>query len=308
MTALATIDAASAQIEALANVARNLSGADEYTDFRARIEAARAWAKVHKKTKQVRLDLLRLEVLALVRIVELGAADTLGRDRNAAEWLANLSDAEREQFIRDSGEGVTTAAGMVRTIQRIESLERDLRHYRSAGQHFAHTPDPGEWTDEQVIRARQGYVMDIAAALANTVEQYAPDGEPFTIDEMADAIVADAAIEQRHVSDSAFMEGVREVCRKAIRSAPPLSVGGLPIPSTITALTPEEQYVRIPAANATVGHLDQMVEIRREQLAQDQAALARLEEVARALHALPGSSPESRIISLVAGQVIPDAA
>src|SRR5262245_2330351 len=72
-------------------------------EVRAKIEMARTWARVYKKTKETRAELLTIEVAALVRMVELGGEDELPRaDREAALFLASLTPADRDILIAEA--------------------------------------------------------------------------------------------------------------------------------------------------------------------------------------------------------------
>lgn len=261
------------------------------TEVRARIEAARAWAKIHKATADLRLSLLSVEVEALVRIIELDAGDMLSQaDRKAAEFLAEMSPSERENFVRGSGTA-TTAAGMVRSHLRDEELTRLRAESVAQGVAFARSPGSPNFGDSGA------YTRNVSSVLREVVDDYTREGAPFSVAQMADGLIADAAIGDAVDPDVA--EGIREVCRKAIRSAPVVKLGDTILPRLVTARTPDGDYVRIPVENAQILHLADMVEIRREQLAQDSAALEGLESVLDRLRRLPGSADDSRIGELV---------
>lgn len=279
-------------------------------EIRARAEAMKAWAKVHRLAKDLRLDLLRIEVDALVRIVELGGADTLSSgDRKAAEWMAAMSPAERDELLAKSG-NATTAAGMCRSVWREEEIKQHRFRARAAGIQFAEEPTPpGAW-DEAAIRAvRRGY-STVSGALADLLDEYTDEGEPFTVPEMAERILEDSL--SRRLDDTDldpdFEEGVREVCRTAVRKAPPLTVDGTVIPKFITARLSDGEFIRVPTLNALVEHVDDMVRIRTEQLAQDQAALRQLKEFRDRIKAVPGADQYSRVGDLINQSLMDDAA
>lgn len=308
MTELVKTSDAVVQMNALAQSIKQINDVDDITEVRARIEAVKGWAKIHGQTKALRLDLLRLEVLALVRIVELGGADKLGKDREAAEWLASLDEAERERFVRES-RTATTAAGMVRAIWRIENLEKEVRWNRAQGRSYGEAPTPPGAYDEDAIKTAHQFVHTVAGALSKTVQYYAPlDGEPFSIEEMAEAVIEDSAVDADLAADPAFVEGVREVCRKAVRDAPPLTMSDIPVPAFITARTAEGNYVRVPTMQATLAHVHEMVELKRVQLAQAAEALEKLERFEDRLRSTPGATDESRVAGLLAASTISAAA
>jgi hypothetical protein len=268
------------QIAALEQIAQAIRATDrleDLTEARARIEAVRAWSKVHKEAKSMRLQLLIVEVEALVRIVELGGADTLSfGDQEAAEWLAAKTPEEREVVIRQSG-NITTAAGMVRSIIRQEEADKAMKATRADGVHLATNPPLAEY-DEQAVQDARANANALSAVIAEVAEDYMSTGMAFTVDELVDQIIHEAAIEPEVAEDRAFREGVSEVSRRFIRTTPPLSVEGIPIPRIITVRIDGKVH-RIPVVNATLAHLDSDIADRQEQIRHDQAKAQKLIDV-----------------------------
>lgn len=266
------------------------------TEVRARIEAARGWAKVHKATADLRLSLLRVEVEALVRIVELGAGEILSTsDRKTAEFLAGMTRPERDGFVKASG-SATTAAGMVRSHLKDQELIRLRAEQVARG--MAYASKPSAPSGEGAV----GYAKSVREVLRDVMDDYTRDGAPFSVAQMADDLISDAAIGE--ADDPAIAEGIREVCRKAIGAAPVVKLGDSILPRLVTTRSADGNYVRIPVENAQVRHLEDMVALRREQLAQDSAALDELETVLARLRKMPGADDESRIGALVAQSVL----
>lgn len=274
----------------------------ELHEVRARIEAARAWAKVHKQVRAVRLDLLRAEMAALVRLAHLDAtADLSSGDRAAAAHLATLTADQREELIAKAAPNVTTASGLVRALQAASEYARQQRVSHLLGIERASAPTVPH-LDDAAIDAASRRVADVAAVLKNVIDDYTRDGVSFTVADMADDLIESAGI--GGTDDDALMDGVREVCRSAIRRAPVVRVDGTILPRLITVRLDDGSYIRVPIENATVEHLDQMRELRRGQLAEDQAALQRLDDAAARLHRVPGCRPDSRIGDLVAATLV----
>lgn len=286
-------------IDGLLDSLSRASSLTDLTETRARIEAARAWAKVHNQVREMRLDLLRVEVEALVRIVELGGLATLpARDRKSAEYLAAMTREERSRLVQQSGTS-TTAAGMCRSIFLEEELERERAFGRTKGRRFADGPP---MSDGDRVEAAKDRVAAVSAVLAEVVASYtSEDSQAFTVEDIAEDVINAAALGD--AVDPAVREGVREVCRTALRRAPVIEIDGTRLPRLITARDAEGSYVRIPVENALLSHLDEMRDLRREQLAQDSAALDALDAVARKLRSLPGAADESRIGQLVTQSV-----
>lgn len=268
--------------------------ADQVNEVRARLAAAKAWAKVHKVVKQHRLDLLRIEVAALKRIGELGALDTLelAADREAAQWLASATDEEVEAALAESG-GITTAASLVRKAKTFEHI----RDRYAAGASWGANPTPrgdegfNGQTDEELDEDERN-VRPITGILNNIVKDYTEAGVPFTAEDVADAVISAANLDGQTAGDAAFLDGVRRACRQALRGHIPESLGSLPIPRHITCRVNGENdrlLTRIPTATAKLPHLDDMIAIREKQVQDDIAALDRLKSIRLKLDEMRGS-------------------
>jgi hypothetical protein len=293
-------------VSALADITAAIKNADSIEDLkeaRARVEAMKAWAKVHDLTKQLRLELLHIEVAALVRIVELGGAGTLKpSEAKAAEYLAAMDPVERVKFI-DANKSATTATGLCQSVWREDEIKRHRQQSVVLGRKMAEHPEPPPIYDEQAITAARRNSHGIAGVLAGIADEYMSDGDEFTIEEMADRIMEDSLPDDLQ-EDDVIRKGVSEVCREAVRRAPTLSIGDTVIPRFITARNENNKYVRIPAMNASIAHLEDMIKMREEQIAQDQVALDRLKDVAKILRDCPGASdPDARIGSLIAASI-----
>lgn len=287
------------QIAALEQIAQAIRATDlleDLTEARARIEAVRAWSKVHKEAKSMRLQLLIVEVEALVRIVELGGADTLSfGDREAAEWLAAKTPEERELAIRQSG-SITTASGMVRSIIRQEMADQAMQETRADGIRLATNPPLAEY-DEKAVQAARANAANLSAVIADVAEEYMSTGMAFTVDELVDQILYEAAIESEVAEDKAFREGVSEVSRRFIRTTPPLSVEGIPIPRIITVRIDGKVH-RIPVSNATLAHLDADIADRQEQVRHDQAKVQKMIDVRSKLSAMLSATDDADSIRI----------
>lgn len=280
---------------------KNADSIEDLKEARARVEAMKAWAKVHNRTKQLRLDLLIIEVEALVRIVELGGAETLSSaDRQAAEYLAAMNPVDRIKFVHES-RTATTAVGMCRSVWREEEIKRERQNRIVIGRQLAEEPEPPKY-DEEAIKMARDHATGIQGVLEKITEDYIESGEEFTIEEITDQIMADSMPEDM-VEDDAIRKGVSEVVRDAVRRSPVLTFNGTTIPRVITARN-DGKYIRIPTMNATVAHLDDMILMREAQIEQDQIKLDKLKSFAKMLRECAGgAAPESRIGDLIAASV-----
>lgn len=302
MTTLERVEAAVRDLEGVLDAVRRAESIDTLNEARARVEAQRAWAKVHKKVSVMRLDLLRVEVEALVRLVALDGLETLpSADRKAAMWLAGMTEGERAALLDTSGTA-TTAVGMCKSAWNAAELDQFRAAERRRGARHAESP---ELDDNELARQARERVADVSAVLGNLIDQHVRDGQPFGINELADEVIEEAAIGE---VDPAVREGVREVCRSAIRRSPIVEIDGTRLPRTITTRMESGEYVRIPVENALLGHFDEMRDLRRQQLEQDRAALDVLDVIASQLREIPGAADDARIGDLIARSISRSAA
>lgn len=264
----------------------------EVIEARARIEAAKAWAKVHRQTRALRLDLLKLEVAALVRLFELEAVDMLPvGERAAAEWLGGMTATERDVVV-ESNQAVTSAVGLCRAVWRDREQEREREAARLRGRTWAAAPPAPSAAPAKPVEP----VRSLEETLGGLLSEYTTAGIPFTIEEVADALLDRMGV----TVDDEFRAGVHEIVRLAVRSAKTTTIDGTRIPKTITARLPDGGFIRISTVTATVAHLDDAVAFKEEQLQQDTAKLAEFRAFVNKVKAIDGASPQARVGHLIA--------
>lgn len=267
---------------------------DAVTDIRAKTEAAKAWAKVHKQTKAIRLELLTVEIAALVKILELGGEDHLTRSElEAAKWFESLSESELQaQLIQHAN--ITTAAGVFR---KATNLQEEREAYRAETRHWAErfstsSDDGSRLPDDTDYRSARQHVASIHTVLEDLLDEYVDAGHPFTVADVADEITLQAS-HGRGDFDPAIHEGLREVVRRAIGASKITTWAGLKIPQFITArmessTSGDVEFIRVPVMNAQVRDVADMVDLREAQLAQDVAAVDVLKKFLANLQGQPG--------------------
>lgn len=293
------------------------STAEEAHTLLARVHSAKAWAKAHQQIKQYRLDLLILEVEALVRTFELGGGDLLAKaDRDAAEFLAAMTPAERAAMIAESGQ-CTTARGVVRV--HLEGREAKARY--AAGKEWrpgsATKPEPWDGTD------RLASYSEVRAALEDVLTDYTHGEAPFTVAQVADELLGDLGLDG---TEEPFIEGVREMCRSALRNQrsrgtdykqmPLPRFNGVRLPRAVTVRTGADEgddageWVRIPVLRARLSHMREMSRARWDQIVHDQRAAESLDQlIADMAEVLPNQDPTIEEILAVndaaGGSVVP---
>jgi hypothetical protein len=296
MSAVATIPQRVAEIRlTIAGITKSIREAGDPDTIKAqkdKVRMAREWAKIHKIAKEVHADLIRIEIECLRRIGQIdGGLDVLtAAEKAAAKFFASLSESDLEQVIRDFGDRATATG-----VYRAHVSASEANYMRDLGRKIAKGERPwnGLSDDEKFDEAAERFRYDDIGALAQLVDSYAAQGETLWIEDIADQLIEQLDSEGIEVKGRALREGVREVCRKAVRSGKSITIAGTKAPRFVTCSYEEfdrtalrggkpditAAFMRIPFESATLPQLDEMVELRRRQLEEDRAALEGLEKV-----------------------------
>lgn len=270
----------------LASIASSIRESDDPATIKGsqdKVRMAREWARIHGVVREVHVDLIRIEVECLRRLAQLGDEGISllsSAHRGAARFFASLSEEELDDVIKDFGHA-STACGVYRA--HVKSSESG--YLKDLGRRIAKGAEPWDstLTDEQKMEsAIERFQHDTAGAVEQILNDLVGVGGPFFIDDVADALIDrlhEDGIEK--VGGAAVREGIREVCRKAVRSARPATIFGTDAPRFVTCSSQygDTAFMRIPFENATLPQLDEMVALRAKQLEDDRAALARLTAV-----------------------------
>jgi hypothetical protein len=269
---------------------------EEVLDAINQTKLVREWAKINKLHAQVHVDLLRVEIQCLVKIATLGAVKQLpSAYRAAADFFGTMNPANLDAAITAHGSETTTLLAFHRALARNGVYEGEKKYWEGKSEQQWPVPDhaTGDGYDdaEGIAEARQRWHNDSAAALITVVDMFFDDDQPFTVFEMADAV-----IEQVGFSPDVswgMREGLHEICRRAIREAPDVLIYGTRAPRFVTCTTTGrdgvEQFVRVPFGAATLDQLQQMVDLRAEQADRAANVAAEMRMLAKQLraHVLP---------------------
>ncbi len=279
-TALTVASRSGEIIEGVREAIDRCNTAQEAEDALARVAAVKAAAKAYGRLRDLRVELLALEVAALVRVIELGGGSHLSAaERRAGEWLAAQDPAERARLIKASGSG--SAVGVCRAIWREQEEAQHRSHVRHLGVQWA----SGEPRNE------------VADALTQIIGRYSKVGRPFEVADMASQLG-----EYVDTPEGEFEQGVREMCRKALQRSPSEMVDGTVIPMFVTSQLPDGSWVRIPTHAATVADIQSSLEMRQRQLEEDRAALDRFRVFVNKVLAVT-SDPTAVIGAVIAATV-----
>ena len=303
----------------LASISSSIRNSDDpatIKDSRDKVRMAREWARIHGVVREVHEDLIRIEVECLRRLAQLGDEGLSALSpahRKPALFFASLTDEQLADVIKDFG-SASTASGVYRA--HVKSSES--RYLKDLGRRIAKGAEPWDstLTDEQKMdSAVERFRYDTAGAVAQILDDIVGTGDAFFIEDVADAVIGrlrDDGIEK--VGSAAVREGIREVCRKAVRAGSPVTIFGTDAPRFVTCSSKygdaDFTFMRVPFENATLPQLDEMVALRAKQLDEDRAALARLtavrDHVASVIH--PGDSESVTIGLALARASMRDAA
>lgn len=267
-----------ADFSAVHQAIHNAWTAEQAYDISAKVAMAKAWAKAHGKAKELRLQLLHAEVECLVRVWELDGSNLLDNSsRRAAKWWAGKTPAARHALIEASGNS-TTAAGLA---NRLSAEERDAamnKRQERYGRNYAqgrrdHLDDYDYDNSTRPAESDWRTPMEILGAM---LDELTDAGEPFTIADVADELIATAELGEDE-ADDAFRNGVRNVVKHAIRSAAVGNFDGTAIPKLLTVTSPTGGWIRIPTLSATVQDARDALAIRQEQLEANRVAVEKIE-------------------------------
>lgn len=274
-------------IAAIAVYARSVNNTEELAGLTAKINAARELAKAQDDVRDIRRMLMHAEVAVLIRRFELNDSKLTTWDKVAvrafnragAQATDTYVDANFEQYGRamqvgralheqhKAGDEINQGAYLAKNPRRFAKYAADR------------TPDEEELAEE----FRESQREDVANTMRDLVEGYTHTGEPFTVEDVTDALIGrmgDVAAS----GDAAFRDGVRRVVRESVRSASSIEFEGEALPKTI-AVEFNMGWLRVPLGSATPSHLAATIRERERQIARDQASVDRLSRLLAVINA-----------------------
>lgn len=289
MTALEKVSADIAQargsIRAALAFVNSISTQDDAADAYDRVKLAKEWAKIRKIHTTMHRDLLRLEMHCLRKIGQIGARGVLrGQVQSVAQWLANKTDAEVEQLIKDYGHNVTPTGVMQRAFKD-EAYTKGQLHVTSG----AYLHQDAQYEEPDIAEAAKKYSRDITAALATLIEECELNGNEVTVWELGSMVFS-----MLDADDKSFDWGVRkamnDLCRKAMTEAVERVIPDTEVPRFITCIdrsvpdaAGDNNFVRVPFVAANLRQLADMVEIRYQQAEASKRAYQRVRELYESL-------------------------
>lgn len=282
-TRLASAGMTARQIDVLVHHLAQIREAEPLADLTARMSMAREWAKIQADAEELRRRLLRLELHAFRRIgmleVEREIFNRSTIKAAAARFLGKMTFAEVDELSNTWAEKTTAAAVVKAEKNQRESVADEWTGRRHAAEGFARPPQ--RTLAEEMLLAEVGiepdpvrHVRTIGDAVRWIVDDYASRYGEFTVTQMADELLLDLDL------DDAYRNGVRQVCREAVQRSSLTADGydgsGMPLFIMCRSEKSVGGYTRIPFRTATLGQLDDMIEMREEQIRSDQENLDKM--------------------------------
>lgn len=296
-------------IDSIAALIQACRKAEDVRAIRAKVEGAKAWAKTYRLTKELRLEFLRFEILALVKLAELDASEDLlsASEAEAAARFAAMTGPELDSLLAQYG-SATTAAGLYRSVTRDEEASRRFRRETDEwSQRWLNRSPRIPGSDDDIEERVRLLTVNasIASSMAAVLHEYTKDGKPFTVSEIADAVLHEMGGEE---VEDVVREGLSEAIRKSVLRHHIDKFEGFKIPTHITTQVFSDgigaQFLRVPVMHAQIRDVEKMVELRRAQVEQDLRALKDLEGFAQKLRERPGATEDSSVGDILAQSVI----
>ena len=237
-----------------------------------KVKKARELAKVLEKLNEVRLDLFRIEIAAVIRASELDI-NIKGVTKEESKMFQSIGNRP-EEYQSLYGEVWTTSQvvwAYRRKVKIGEAKDRGRSFYK-----------------EQAAKNEnhESFYYSLQDAMRTIIETASKQDKPFSTDDLYKSLIKSVKYENPESDIEAYSEGVKEICRNAMRSEKILTIGEKKAPAFITTKTINGNYLRVPFRLSNIEQLESMIEIREEQLRQDQMALENLIKIKEDLESL----------------------
>lgn len=268
------------------------SGEDALSGYNG-ARLVQAWVRINKAAREVGAEAARLEMTALRRVGQLGAAHQLPpNSRAVATAFAAMTEDEFDAAL-DSVQSAASAVSIWRQIRAQQQEADDQKRGVEVGRGRFCAANPVRMEDlEEATRSVLAAAFD--AGRATTVTEAARD--------VAHAL--DLEEEFRH--SSAVRHGLRTAVRDALRHEAVGSPMSGEMPPFITYLDSDAGWVRIPAHVASVDQVIAWAAFRMEQAKDSLRKAQAAEDLAARLSALrreiPGVARASELLERAAGQ------
>lgn len=243
-------------------------------DYQQKIKAVREYFKALKQIEKVRVDLLRIEIACIIKLWKLDT-QAYGMSKDACKYF--IKNGEDVNIYLAKYPDAVTAANIYKAFKKEENAKQAFQDGINAA---TGSPAPHSFTNESEIKkeANEEY-FKTQNAMNILVNDLIANSEAFTITEMTDLFIEKYNGVPTDCRDE-YIRGLKWVCRNAIGKIKIDTIGDKKAPRFVTYMDDAhdgESWVHIPFEFANLEQLNQMIELRKEQLSQDSAALNNLE-------------------------------
>lgn len=274
-------------LAAIAVYARTVDDPEILKGLTARINAARELAKMQDDVRDIRRMLMHAEVAVIIRRGELEHSKLNAWEKSAYTAFVAAGETGTRVYVDAHFEEHGKASTLGRTLLR----EQRDEEFRAQGEEFVRDPQAHarelkengtetEWSDlDAYERYIEGSREDVYSHMQSIIEAFTKTGQPFTVNEVADELIdwvgETPSSCEVYADDIAFRDGVRRMCREAVRASTTLMFEGDRLPASV-AVTADQGWVRIPLRSVTPSDLASTIRERELQIARDQASVDRL--------------------------------
>ena len=267
--------------DALAYVA-SISDAGAASDAYDSVRLAKEFARIRKIAREVRVDLLRLEIHLYRKCAQLDMLTALPTaQRAAAKFYGGATDEQIEQWVAEFGD-VTTPAAVMKRILKTDEMKQEYARYAS-GEYAAVKRYVDDEARGEAVRAQARNMRESLASILENYYEYESQG--FSVLTVAEQLCEQVGLDERSAIWGKT-QGLLEVCRKAVREAPPVAIDGTNAPKFITCMdrscgnagvgSTDLGWIRVPFHSATLDQFHDMVRLREHQAEQARATADRM--------------------------------
>lgn len=237
-----------------------------------KVKKTRELAKVLEKLNEVRFDLFRIEIAAVIKASELDIKIN-GITKEESKIFQSIGNRP-EEYQKLYGEVWTTS-------QVVWAHRRKVK--------IGEAKDKGRSFYKQNVAKNENhesFYYSLQDAMKTIIETASSKDKPFSTNDLYIELIKAAKKENPDTDIEAYSEGVKEICRNAMKAEKILTIGEKKAPAFVTTKTESGDYIRVPFRLSNIDQLESMIEIREEQLKQDQAALDNLIKIKEDLESL----------------------
>lgn len=280
------------------SVIEYLKESNDSEKIRETYDQGRAWRSYYKTlgiVEEIRVELLQIEIICIVRLYDLGAE----LPKKVSEPMAvffKTNGIDVNYYLKEYS-NIFTALGIYKKYIKMQDLKNAFHAGVKAGFNKDNQTDKNLSESEIKNKSMSNY-YDIQAAMKRIADELSVEGKSFTVSEMADKYFDEYNKKEISEEDGAYKEGLKEVCRYALRTTKIDTVGEREAPRYVTyidSVLDEERFMRIPFEYATLDQLGHMIKFRELQLKQDSGSLENLKNILDDLLGMAGNQKTKRV-------------